>query len=140
MKLPLLGQLLWALAPVNQLRRGASSGVAPGAPVPDVLVEDVRATSHRAFVGSTRAVDAYLATRSLYERVAALAIPVDVVFGLEDLRVARPSLDGYEGIGNVTVTRVPGAGHSPPLEAPEAVVEVLRAATRGGGASAPRQL
>jgi pimeloyl-ACP methyl ester carboxylesterase len=131
MRLPVLGQLLWALAPVDQLRRGARSGVAPGAPVPDVLLDDVRATSYRAFVGSTRAVDAYLAARSLHDRVGALPIPVDVVFGLEDLRVARSSLDGYDRLGNVTVSRVPGVGHSPPLEAPQAVADVLIAAARG---------
>jgi pimeloyl-ACP methyl ester carboxylesterase len=131
MKLPLLGQLLWALAPDDQLRRGARSAVAPGAPVPDVLVEDVRATSHRAFIGSTRAVDAYLDARSLHDRVGALPIPVDVVFGLEDRRVARSSLDGYDHLANVTVTRVPSVGHSPPLEAPQAVADVLIAATHG---------
>jgi pimeloyl-ACP methyl ester carboxylesterase len=131
MKLPLVGQLLWALAPVDQLRRGARSAVAPAAPVPDVLVDDVRATSHRAFVGSTRAVDAYLDARSLHDRVGALPIPVDVVFGLEDRRVARSSLDGYDRLGNVTVIRVPGMGHSTPLEAPQAVADVLIAATRG---------
>jgi len=37
-----------------------------------VLVEDVRATSHGALVGSTRAVDAYLKARSLHDRVGAL--------------------------------------------------------------------
>jgi pimeloyl-ACP methyl ester carboxylesterase len=100
--------------------------------VPDVLVEDVRATSHRAFVGSSRAVDAYLEdARSLHDRVGALPIPVDVVFGLEDLRVARSSLDGYDRLGNVRVARVPGVGHSPPLEAPQAVADVLIAAIRG---------
>jgi pimeloyl-ACP methyl ester carboxylesterase len=104
--------------------------VAPGAPVPDVLVDDVRATPHRAFVGSTQAVDAYLDERSLHERVRALAIPVDVVFGLEDLRVARSSLDGYDSISNLTLTRIPGVGHSPPLEAPQAVADVLAAAAR----------
>jgi pimeloyl-ACP methyl ester carboxylesterase len=83
--------------------------------VPDLLVDDVRATSYRSFVGSTRAVDTYLAARSLHERVGALSIPVDVVFGLEDRRVARSSLDGYDDLPNVTVTRVPGVGHSPPL-------------------------
>jgi pimeloyl-ACP methyl ester carboxylesterase len=128
MKLPLLGRLLWARASEEQLRRGARSAVAPGAAVPDVVVDDVRGTSHRAFVGSTRAVDAYLNACSLYDRVEALPIPVDVVFGLEDRRVARSSLDGYEGLGNVTVTRLAGVGHSPPLEAPQATAEVLIAA------------
>jgi pimeloyl-ACP methyl ester carboxylesterase len=50
MELPLVGRLLWALAPDDQLRRGARSAVAPGTPVPDLLVEDVRATSYSAFV------------------------------------------------------------------------------------------
>ncbi|HEY6758628.1 MAG TPA: alpha/beta hydrolase, partial [Baekduia sp.] len=131
MRLPLLGQLLWTLAPTGLLRRGARSGVAPGAPVPDVLVDDVRATSHQAFVGSTRGGGAYLDARSLYDRVGALPIAVDVVFGLEDLRVAPSSLDGYDGLANVTITRIPGVGHSPPLEAPQAVADVVIAATRG---------
>jgi hypothetical protein len=48
MPLPLLGRLLSTLAPDNQLRRDACSAVAPGAFVPDVRVEDVRATAHRA--------------------------------------------------------------------------------------------
>jgi pimeloyl-ACP methyl ester carboxylesterase len=130
MKLPLLGRLLWARASDEDLRRGARSAVARDAAVPDVLVDDVRATSHRAFVGSTRAVDTYVGARSLYDRVGALPIPVDVVFGLEDRRVARSSLDGYERIQNVNVTRIPGAGHSPPLEAPQAVADVLIAAAR----------
>jgi pimeloyl-ACP methyl ester carboxylesterase len=74
-----------------------------------------------------------LATRilTLYDRVGALSIPVDVVFGLEDRRVARSSLGGYERLDNVTVTRIPGVGHSPPLEAPQAVADVLIAATGG---------
>jgi pimeloyl-ACP methyl ester carboxylesterase len=131
MKLPLLGWLLWSRASVEQLRRGARSAVAPGAAVPNVLVDDLRATPHRAFVGSTRAVDSYLAARSLYDRVGALSIPVDVVFGLEDRRVARSSLDGYEQLENVTVTRITGVGHSPPLEAPQAVADVLIPAARG---------
>jgi pimeloyl-ACP methyl ester carboxylesterase len=130
MKLPLLGKLLWARATDDQRRRGARSAVAPGASVPDVLVDDVRASTHRAFVGSTRAADAYLTARSLHDRVGALPIPVDVVFGLEDRRVARSSLDGYDRLGNVTVTRVAGVGHSPPLEAPQAVADALIAATR----------
>jgi pimeloyl-ACP methyl ester carboxylesterase len=130
LKRPLVGQLLWALGSDDQRRRGARSGVAPGAPVPDVLVADVRATSHRAFVGSTRAVDAYLDARSLHDRVGALLIPVHVVFGLEDRRVARSSLDGYDALENVTVTPIPGVGHSPPLEAPQAVADVLVAAAR----------
>jgi pimeloyl-ACP methyl ester carboxylesterase len=54
-----------------------------------------------------------------------------VVFGLEDRRVARSSLDGYDRLANVTVTRIPGVGHSPPLEAPQAVADVLLAAARG---------
>jgi pimeloyl-ACP methyl ester carboxylesterase len=131
MKLPLVGQLLWTRATDNQLRRGARSAVAPGAVVPDVVVEDVRATSHRAFVRSTRAADAYLNARSLHDRVGALPIPVDVVFGLEDLRVAPSSLDAYDRLANVTVTRIPGVGHSSPLEAPQAVADVLIAASRG---------
>jgi pimeloyl-ACP methyl ester carboxylesterase len=131
LKLPLLGQLLWVLASDDQARRGARSAVAPGPRVPGVLAEDARATSYSAFAGSTRGVDAYLDARSLHDRVGALPIPVEVMFGLEDRRVARSSLDGYDALGNVTLTRVPGVGHSPPLEVPQAVAEVLIAATRG---------
>ena len=70
MRLPLLGPVLWAMGPVDLHRRSARSGVAPRTPVPDVLVEDILATSHREFVGSTRAIEAHLAARSLYDALA----------------------------------------------------------------------
>ncbi|MEA2212687.1 MAG: hypothetical protein QOF83_2635 [Solirubrobacteraceae bacterium] len=75
------------------------------------------------------------AARSLHDRVGTLPIPVDVVFGLEDRRVARSSLDAYDRLGNVTVTRVAGVGHTPPLEAPQAVADVPASRTGAGSRS-----
>jgi pimeloyl-ACP methyl ester carboxylesterase len=123
--MPVLGPVLWRVMTDAQRRAGAASAVAPGFDPPDVFVEDARRLSWSAFARATRATDAYLAEQTLHARVAALSVPVTVVFGERDRRVALDSLDGYEG---VSVVRIPDAGHSPMWETPERLAEVIGSA------------
>ncbi len=120
--LPLIGPLLWRLASEKRTRAGMASAVALGAQVPDVFVEDSRKLSWATFAAATRAVDEYVSDQALHERVAALEIPVMVIFGELDRRVALGSLDGYRDVTNV---RVRSAGHSPIWETPEHVAAAL---------------
>lgn len=125
LRLPVLGPLLWRVAGRRGLAGGAASAVAPGADVPDVLVDDLVRTGHRRWAGSTAAVDAYLASCPLADRLRALDLPVDVLFGDRDRRVDPASLSVYDAVPNATVRTLPGLGHSPLLEAPDAVADAL---------------
>ncbi|HWT94701.1 MAG TPA: alpha/beta fold hydrolase, partial [Solirubrobacteraceae bacterium] len=97
----------------------------PGAPVPDVLVDDLVRTGHRRWAGSTAAIDAYLAARPLADRLRVLGLPVDVLFGERDQRVDPASLRVYDAVPRATVRTLPGLGHSPLLEAPDTIADAL---------------
>lgn len=123
LRVPGLGPLLWRAATPDRTRAGLRTAFAPGHDVPDVFVEDARRLSWTTFVRATRAVDEYVGDAPLAGRLAALDVPVTVVFGTEDRRVDPASLDVFGP--PVDVVRVPGAGHSPVWETPEAVVAAL---------------
>jgi pimeloyl-ACP methyl ester carboxylesterase len=123
LRVPLLGPLVWHAAPASRTRDGLRSAFAPGVAVPDVFVEDARKLSWTTFVRATSSVDLYVEERTLAERVAALDVPVTVVFGTQDQRVAPASLRDYGE--DVEVVRIPEAGHSPIWETPDRVAAVL---------------
>jgi pimeloyl-ACP methyl ester carboxylesterase len=127
LRLPVIGPLVWSLLGPDQLRAALRTAVAPGAEVPEQLIADLRATSHAAFTGSSIAIDRYLAARPLPERLAALGIPIDVVFGLQDQRVDPASLTAYDALHNVQVTPIQRSGHYPPWESPAAVSTAIHA-------------
>jgi pimeloyl-ACP methyl ester carboxylesterase len=125
LRLPVAGRVAWALASEGRVRDGLASAFADSFAVPDAFVADMRATRWDSFVGATTALDEYLAERGLGERVGALSAPVTVVFGEQDRRVDPASLSVYDGLGNVTVVRIPDAGHTPIWETPERVAAAI---------------
>ena len=127
LRLPVVGPVLWRAANEERMRQGLASAFAPGFEVPDVFVEDMRATTWSAFAGATSALDDYLAERNLGERVALLSVPVTVVFGEQDQRVAPESMSVYDGADNATVVRIPEAGHTPVWETPERTAALIAA-------------
>lgn len=100
------------------------SVLAPGTELPEFMVDDLLRAGPRSLVSSGATSD-YLAERPLAERVRRLAIPTDVIFGMQDSRVDPASLDVYRGLSNVTITQVDQAGHMVPWETPEAIAEVI---------------
>jgi len=118
---PVLGDLLWALATEGQLRQGLASAFAPGTPVPDRSVADLRATGRHDLVASSRGIDAYLAAAPLAARLLACGVPAEVLFGDLDGRVAVPTPQALPR------TSVPGLGHMPPLEDPERIAGLILA-------------
>ncbi|MBB3036765.1 alpha/beta fold hydrolase [Hoyosella altamirensis] len=124
-RLPVIGPLVWRLAPESQIRAGLQSIVAPGGTVPDFVVDDLQRAGPRGTTGSSKAIDTYLGEEPLASRLRALGIGTDVVFGLEDRRVDPRSLEVYRGMSNVTITTIGHAGHLPPWETPDAVVDVI---------------
>jgi pimeloyl-ACP methyl ester carboxylesterase len=59
------------------------------------------------------------------ERLADLDVPVLVIFGAADPRYEPSSAHQYDAVPNARVEMLPGVGHVPILEAPEATSELL---------------
>jgi pimeloyl-ACP methyl ester carboxylesterase len=120
--LPGIGHLLWAAATDRARRQAASTAFAPGTSIPAHVITDLRATGRRKLLDASRAIDSYLATAPLAQRLTASRVPVTLVYGQLDARIAPPpsQLPG--------VTVLPGVGHTPPWEAPELIAELIRTA------------
>jgi pimeloyl-ACP methyl ester carboxylesterase len=128
LRVPVLGDLAWWLVGDKGRRSGLQTAFAPGTQVPAPLLADLRATGRRRLVGSSSAIDTYLATRPLTDRLTALRVPVDIVFGLRDQRVDPASLRRYEQMPNIKVGRIERSGHTPPWESPEVVAAAITSA------------
>ncbi len=124
---PGLGDLLWASASSTRRRAALRTAFAPATAVPDQFVTDLRARGRRNLVRSSRAIDGYLNTSTLPDRLDKLAMPVELVFGEHDARVAPPR-DEFDHLAHVAVTVLPGSGHTPPWEAPEQVAQLITTA------------
>ncbi|MFU8854973.1 alpha/beta fold hydrolase [Micromonospora sp. SL1-18] len=93
--------------------------------VPDDAIADLKGITYRAFRTVLRRNGAYIAERSVPERLAALDVPVLVIFGTADPRWEPSSAHQYDAVPNAWVELLPGVGHIPMLEAPEMTSELL---------------
>jgi pimeloyl-ACP methyl ester carboxylesterase len=124
---PFIGCLLWAIisrAPRSRQRAAAQSAFAPGVPVPDQFVADLRARGRRSLTASSRAIDDYLKAAPLADRLKNLTVPTELVFSELDARVSTPR-DEFSALRNTHLTALPGVGHSPPWEAADKVAEII---------------
>lgn len=125
LSLPLIGDLVWHMMTPQMIARGLASAFAPGHPVPDQFVDDLRDTGRTAFVAASKAIDRYLQTKPLLTRLHRIAIPSHIVFGVQDQRVSFTPYQESPADSRVHITTVPGAGHTPIWERPQAVAAVL---------------
>jgi pimeloyl-ACP methyl ester carboxylesterase len=118
---PVLGEALWRIKPDFSIRDGLKVAFAPGFPVPDEFVEDVKRMTYSAYTGSHDAFDEYTGEESLPERAAAIGKPLLAIMGAEE-RIAsdpRKSLAAYRRADPAARTKlITGAGHSPNVEKP----------------------
>lgn len=132
---PPLGPILWSRRSKAVVRRGIAATTAVPVDVPDDLVAETLGIAYRAFRELLARNGAYIAERSVPERLAALDVPVPVlvIFGAADPRWDPSSAHRYEAVPNARVELLPGVGHIPMLEAPEATAKLLLdfAATAG---------
>jgi pimeloyl-ACP methyl ester carboxylesterase len=63
--------------------------------------------------------------RSLPDRLAALGLPVLVIFGAEDQRWRSSSAAAYLTVPGAHVELLPGVGHTPMMEDPQATATLL---------------
>jgi pimeloyl-ACP methyl ester carboxylesterase len=107
------------------IRTGIGATTARPVDITDEAVADLKRTSYRAFRMSLRCNTAYIAERGVPDRLAALSVPVLVIFGAADPRWDPSSAHRYEVVPNARIELLPGVGHIPMLEAPETTSELL---------------
>ncbi|MEX0620232.1 MAG: alpha/beta hydrolase [Solirubrobacterales bacterium] len=125
-RLPVIGQALWRIAPDFMLRRNLSQAFAPGFEVPERFVDDIRAMTYPAYRDSAKESEAYTDEKPLDKRLQDLGLPLLVVFGEQDqLYPARESLSAYAAIPGVETVLIPEAGHSPNVETPDRTAAII---------------
>ncbi|MEU9749469.1 alpha/beta fold hydrolase [Streptomyces niveus] len=124
---PPLGPLLWPIRSDAMLRKGMTAVCDRPVDIPDDLVAEARGISYRTFRKVLRHNTAYIAERSVPERLAALDVPALVIFGAADPRWDPSSAHQYDTVPNARVEQLPDVGHLPMLEAPETTAELLLA-------------
>ena len=122
---PPLGPLLWPVRTDAMIRKGISATTARPVDIPGDVVADLRNITYRTFRKVLRRNGAYVAERSVPERLADLDVPVLVIFGASDPRYEPSSAHQYDAVPNARVEMLPGVGHVPILEAPETTSELL---------------
>lgn len=126
--IPVVGELLSRFASDATIRKMLAQGFAPGFPVPDRFVADVKRLTYTAFRTAHNDSIAYETEKPVVERLAALdpSPPLLVIFGSRDALVAPASARLYERVPGAKLVIVDGPGHSPMVEAPEKVVALIK--------------
>jgi pimeloyl-ACP methyl ester carboxylesterase len=134
---PVIGQAMQRLvawAPDSTVRDQYEEAFAPdfniasGFENPDQVVDDLREMTYTAFVDAGEAEDDFTDGRPLDERLSALGVPLLVIFGAEDqVYDAEPTLERYDNVPSVQTKLIDGAGHSPNVETPDQVAQLILA-------------
>lgn len=116
---PVIGQTLWRIKPDFSIEDGLEVAFAPGFPVPEEFVEDVKRMTYSSYKGSHNGFDEYTGERPLPLRVAATGKPALAIMGAEEQIASDPeaALTAYRDAG-VRTKLILGAGHSPNVEKP----------------------
>lgn len=134
---PPLGPLVWRLRSDAWIRKGVNATAARPVDLSEDMVAGVRGITYRTMREVLRQNTAYLAERSVPERLAALAVPVLVICGAADPRWEPSSAHQYDAVPKARVEMLPGVGHLPILEAPGATSELLLGFTARGADTPP---
>lgn len=122
---PLPGRLLWALRTETVVRKALGSAFTRPVDIPDAIVTATLGMTHRALAGTSRGSDDYLRQQSLPVRLAALGLPVLVIFGTDDQRWRSSSSAAYHAVPGARVEMLPGVGHTPMMEDPQTTGKLL---------------
>lgn len=125
---PVVGQTLWRIKPDFSIKDGLEVAFAPGFPVPDAFVEDVKRMTYSSYKGSHDAFDEYTGEQPIPQRAAATGKPVLAIMGAEEQIADDPvaALAAYRAAGAKTKL-IQGAGHSPNVEVPARVAALVLA-------------
>jgi pimeloyl-ACP methyl ester carboxylesterase len=125
--LPIPGRLLWRLQSEATIRKLLRAGAFfREVDIPRDVIESIQGMTHRAFAGTARGSLEYIRQRSVPDRLAALGLPVQVIFGVEDRRYQSSlATDEYRVIPDVRIESLEGVGHTPMLEDPQTTARLL---------------
>jgi pimeloyl-ACP methyl ester carboxylesterase len=125
--LPIPGRLLWRLQSEATVRKLLRAGAFfREVDIPRDVIESIQGMTHRAFASTARGSLEYIRQRSVPDRLAVLGLPVQVIFGVEDLRYhASLATDEYRVIPDVRIELLEGVGHTPMLEDPQTTGRLL---------------
>jgi pimeloyl-ACP methyl ester carboxylesterase len=144
---PVVGQALWRVTPDFAIREGLGVAFAPGFDVPDRFVTDFRRMNYAAYDQSPSAESDYSDAVPLDRRIERTGKPLLAIFGAEDqIYDSRKALAAYAAVPGARTRLVPGAGHSPNVEAPARTASLVlgfakrvrkrvRSGARGGAVS-----
>lgn len=135
---PVIGQAIARLvqiAPASKVRDEYDQAFAPGFNIssgfdnPDQPVDDLRAMTYTAVKDTLAGEQDYVDQSPLDQRLAALHVPVLVIFGAEDqIYDAQAAIARYRAnVPGAQTHLIPGAGHSPSVEKPELVAPLILA-------------
>lgn len=122
---PPFGPLLWLRRSDAMIRKGLSMTCNLPVDISDDLVADLRGIDYRTFRTVLRRNGEYIAERSVPERLAAIDVPILVIFGAADRRWDPSSVHQYDAVPNARVEQLPDVGHLPMFEAPESTSRLL---------------
>jgi len=122
---PFPGRLLWRLRTEDTIRKAMHTAFTRPVDIPHAIIEATLGMTHRALAGTARASAGYLRQRSVPARLAALGLPVLVVFGADDQRWRSSSAAAYRVVPGARVELLPGVGHTPMLEDPHTTSTLL---------------
>jgi pimeloyl-ACP methyl ester carboxylesterase len=135
---PVFGQAedrLARIAPKSLVRDQYDDAFAPGYNIasgfdnPDQPVDDLRAMTYTAFKDTNDAEEDFVDDSPLDERLATTHLPTMVIFGAEDqIYDAQEAIARYrQTVPGVQTHLIPGAGHSPNVEKPPEVGQLILA-------------
>jgi pimeloyl-ACP methyl ester carboxylesterase len=122
---PLAGRLLWRVKTEATIRKSARTGFTRPVDIPDALVAHLQGMTYQSFTATMNGYWDYISQRSIPDRIAALGLPVLVIFGADDQRWRSSSAAGYRGVPGARVELLPGVGHTPIMEDPQATAALL---------------
>lgn len=130
---PRIGPMLQQHGPAFVTKRVVRRAFAPGFDMatafanPSQGLEDARSLNHPAFTESIRRRQAWTARLGLDARLDRLALPTLVIFGREDrFYNVNAALARYREVPTITTTVLQHVGHSPMVEAPDRVADLIR--------------
>jgi pimeloyl-ACP methyl ester carboxylesterase len=124
-----IGELLSHFQSDAAIRSGLAQGFAPGFPVPQRFVDDLRQLTYTAFRAAHDASVAYRREKATYARLAALGPvpPLLAIAGAADAIVPVTTAKLYEKVPGAKVEILDGVGHTPMVEAPGRTLALIRA-------------
>jgi pimeloyl-ACP methyl ester carboxylesterase len=124
---PVIGPAMKRLATDGTIRDGLGQAFEKGFDVPDVFVSDFNKLTYTAYKKTYDESGDYVDDGHLARDLRSVRVPRLVIFGKGD-RLVEPPLEAaavYRSKFGVRTAIVPGAGHSPMVEQPEATARLL---------------